>query len=162
MLVLENVFKKLTQGLKQQIPELWKREGALTEDKKIEERLDQVVFIIKDSETGLVVGVSTAEKKKVQTLNNNYFFEFRCFIAETFRVAGLDVKLSRETFDFLESISLDDEHRPVGIFSVLENDKLKQEPVWRRAVWPEIDMYFVGFTNSGNPIRVHYFKDARI
>jgi len=162
MLVLENVFKQVPQGLKLEIAELWKREGALAEERKIEERLNQVIFVIQDSETGLVVGVSTAEKKKVQTLNNNYFFEFRCFITKTFRVAGLDVKLSRETFDFLESIGSQDPDKPIGIFTVLENEELKQQPVWRRAVWPEIDMYFVGFTTSGNPIRVHYFKNARV
>lgn len=162
MLILENVYKKLTQRLKLEIEELWKREGALAEAQRIEERLNQVVFIIQDSETGLVVGVSTAEKKKVQALNNNYFFEFRCFIAEAFRVAGLDVKLSRETFDFLASIGSQDPDKPIGIFTVLENEELKQQPVWRRAVWPEIDMYFVGFTTSGNPIRVHYFKNARV
>lgn len=162
MLILENVHKKLTQRLKLEIEELWKREGALVEAQRIEERLNQVVFIIQDSETGLVVGVSTAEKKKVQALNNNYFFEFRCFIAEAFRVAGLDVKLSRETFDFLASIDSQDPDKPIGIFTVLENEELKQQPVWRRAVWPEIDMYFVGFTTSGNPIRVHYFKNARV
>lgn len=162
MLVLENAYKKIPQRLKLEIAELWKREGALAEEKNIEERLNQVVFVIQDSETGLVVGVSTAEKKKVQALNNNYFFEFRCFIAEAFRVAGLDVKLSRETFDFLESIGSQDPDKPIGIFTVLENEELKQQPVWRRAVWPEIDMYFVGFTTSGNPIRVHYFKNARV
>jgi hypothetical protein len=162
MLVIENMFERLPQVLKHEIAELWKREGALVEEKKIEERLNQVVFIIQDYETGLVAGVSTAEKKKVKALNNNYFFEFRCFIAEAFRVAGLDVKLSRETFDFLESIGSQDTDKPIGIVTVLENEELKQQPVWRRAVWPEIDMYFVGYTTSGNPIRVHYFKNARI
>lgn len=141
---------------------LWKSESALTDDKTIEDRLNQVVYIVQDSESRALTGVSTAEKKKVKALNNNYLYEFRCFIAESHRIAGLDVKLSKMTFDFLESISKEDEDQPIGIFSILENEKLKQEPVWRRAVWPEIEMYFVGYTSSGNPIRVHYFKGARI
>jgi hypothetical protein len=162
MLVFELVFGKVPIQDKQSIAQLWKNEGVLSEESIVEARLEQVVYLIRDTESGALAGVSTAEKKRVQALNNNYFYEFRCFISEVHRVAGLDVKLSRMTFDFLESINLGDENRPVGIFSVLENEKLKQEPVWRRAVWPEIEMYFVGFTNSGNPIRVHYFKGARI
>jgi hypothetical protein len=162
MLDLENVYKNDLQSVKQEVAKFWKSEGALVEDLHIEERLSQVVFIIRNSESGNLVGVSTAEKKKVQALNNNYFYEFRCFIEDAHRIAGLDVKLSSMTFNFLESIRGQDPHKPIGIFSVLENDTLKKEPVWRRAVWPEIEMYFVGFTNSGNPIRVHYFKGVRI
>lgn len=162
MLVFELVFGKVPPQDKLSIAQLWKNEGVLSAESMVEARLEQVVYLIRDAESGVLAGVSTAEKKRVQALNNNYFYEFRCFISEAYRVAGLDVKLSRMTFDFLESLSLNDEHRPVGIFSVLENEKLKQEPVWRRAVWPEIEMYFAGFTTSGNPIRVHYFKGARI
>lgn len=162
MLVLENIFKNVSPDVKKKIQALWKSEGALEDEKIIEERLGQVVYIVLDSESGTVAGVSTAEKKKVQTLNNNYFYEFRCFIGEAYRVAGLDVKLSKITFDFLESISHQDGNNPIGILSVLENEKLQHEPVWRRAVWPEIEMYFVGYNSAGNPMRVHYFKGARI
>lgn len=162
MLAFENVFGKASEEVKKSVEELWRNEAGLVNEQRIKERLNQVVFIIKDSESSALAGVSTAEKKQVQALNNNYFYEFRCFISEKYRIAGLDVKLSKMTFDFLESLSKQDENNPIGIFSVLENEKLKQEPVWRRAVWPEIEMYFVGYTNSGNPIRVHYFKGARI
>lgn len=162
MLVFELVYGKVPLQDKLSIVQLWNNEGVHIQENLIAARLEQVVYLIREAESGVLAGVSTAEKKRVQALNNNYFYEFRCLIGESYRVAGLDVKLSRMTFDFLESLSLDDEQRPVGIFSVLENEKLKQEPVWRRAVWPELDMYFVGFTNSGNPIRVHYFRGARI
>lgn len=131
-------------------------------DSVIDTRLGQAVCLIRDTETQKVAGISTAEKKQVPSLNNNYLYEFRCYISENFRIAGLDVKLSRETFDFLESHAGKDSDKPIGIFAVLENERLKQEPLWRRAVWPEIEMYFMGYTNSGNPIRVHYFKGARI
>lgn len=161
MLVFDNVYRNPSQALQQGIINLWKSENAIAED-KIEERLNQVVFVIRDSESGNLAGVSTAEKKKVRALNNNHFYEFRCFIAAAYRIAGLDVKLSKETFAFLESLSKTDAGKPIGIFSILENEILKKEPVWRRAVWPEIEMYFVGYSNTGNPIRVHYFKGARI
>ena len=162
MIDFENVYGNLQPAVREEIINLWRSENALADFKHMEERLRQVVFVIRHSDTGKLAGVSTAEKKKVEALNNNYLYEFRCFIGKANRIAGLDVKLSKETFGFLESLSKTDSTKPVGIFSVLENETLKQEPVWRRAIWPEIEMYFVGYTNAGNPIRVHYFKGARI
>jgi len=162
MLVFELVFGKLPPQDKQSIAQLWKNEGVLSEESIVEARLEQVVYLIRDAESGVLAGVSTAEKKRVQALNNNYFYEFRCFISKAYRVAGLDVKLSRMTFDFLESISVEDEHRPVGIFFVLENEELKRLPRMRSAYRPITDMYFVGFTSSGNLIYAHYFKGVRI
>lgn len=162
MLQVENVYGKLTPQLEINITELWKKEGVMTDAERVAERLLQVIFIIRDPDSGTIAGVSTAEKKRVKALNNNFLYEFRCCISSAYRIAGLDVKLSRETFDFLETLSKQEDVQPVGIFSILENETLKQEHVWRRAVWPEIEMYFVGYTNSGNPIRVHYFKGARI
>jgi hypothetical protein len=162
MVVLDNVYGKLPPETREEIVQLWKSGHVLADGQAMEDRLRQVVFVVRNAETGKLAGVSTAEKKKVVALNNNYLYEFRCFIAQAARIAGLDVKLSKETFGFLEKLSKTDAGKPVGIFSVLENETLKKEPVWRRAIWPEIEMYFVGYTNTGNPIRVHYFKNARI
>ncbi len=52
MLVLENVFKNVSHDIKKKIQALWKSEGALEDEKLIEERLSQVVYIVLDSETG--------------------------------------------------------------------------------------------------------------
>lgn len=162
MLVLENHYQKVTTLLRQEIENLWRTEDVLNDEKRIEERLSQVVMIVRDSVSGTLAGVSSAEKRKVPALNNHHLYEFRCFIGVAYRVAGLDVKLSRMTFDFLQSIAMQDNDKPVGIFTVLENDQLKEQAVWRRAVWPELEMYFMGYSRDGNPIRVHYFKGARI
>lgn len=162
MLSFENHYRKLSEEMAAQISALWRTENALADESVISERLHQVVYVILDPDSGETAGVSTAEKKKFNMLNSNYLYEFRCYIGEKFRIAGLDVKLSRMTFDFLETLAKDDSDKPVGIFTVLENESLKEQPVWRRAVWPELEMYFVGYSKAGNPIRVHYFKDARI
>lgn len=162
MLDFVNVHTKVSGVIAAELSALWKREGAITEDLEISSRLREVVYIIVDTTTGQVVGVSTAVKKKVVALNGNFLYEFRCYIGEAYRIAGLDVKLSRLTFDFLAQLASDDPEKPVGIFTVLSNAYLKLHPVWRRAVWPEIDMHFIGYNKSGDPIRVHYFKGARI
>lgn len=162
MIVFENVFGVLGKKDCDDIKTMWLKERALEDEKEMDARIRQVVYLVREAETGIVVGVSTSVKKKVSALNNNFLYEFRCFISRAYRVAGLDVKLSKMTFDFLESTSRQDADKPIGIFAILENETLKKEDVWRRAVWPEIEMYFVGYTNAGNPIRVHYFKGAKI
>jgi len=162
MLDFQNVYQGISQGLTAELRVLWINEGALTDEEVLQKRLREVVYIILDTDSGKVAGVSTAVKKKVNVLNGNFLYEFRCYIGEKYRIAGLDVKLSRLTFDFLQELSSRDPKKPVGIFTVLENDFLKEQPVWRRAVWPELQMHFMGYTKTGDPIRVHYFKGARI
>lgn len=162
MLDFQNVYQNLPESMAAEIRALWVGEKAITDRAEIQKRLREVVYVILDSPAGKVAGVATAVKRKVKMLNENSFFEFRCYIGEKYRIAGLDVKLSKTTFDFLEQVSSQDPEKPIGIFSILENEELKQQPVWRRAVWPEIEMYLVGFTSAGNPIRVHYFKGVRI
>lgn len=162
MLDFQNVYQGLSQDMTAELRSLWISEGAITDEQVIQKRLQEVVYVILDTESGTVAGVSTAVRKKVNVLNGNFFYEFRCYIGEKYRIAGLDVKLSRLTFDFLREAGSHDPKKPVGIFTVLENDFLKEQAVWRRAVWPELQMYFMGYTKTGNPIRVHYFKGARI
>lgn len=162
MLNFENVYLSLSEPITVGLRALWSGEEAITDERTIQSRLQEVVYVIVDDDSGKVAGVSTAVKKKVRVLNENFLYEFRCYIGEKYRVAGLDVKLSRMTFDFLQQLASNDPEKPVGIFTVLENDYLKEQPVWRRAVWPEIQMYFMGFNKAGSPIRVHYFKGARI
>lgn len=162
MLDFQNVYRNVSGAVAAELSALWKLEGAIADDLEISNRLLEVVYIIMDTATGQVVGVSTAVKKKVLALNGNFLYEFRCYIGEAYRIAGLDVKLSRLTFDYLEQLASGDPEKPVGIFTVFGNDRLKQHPVWRRAVWPEIDMHFIGYNKNGDPIRVHYFKGARI
>jgi hypothetical protein len=162
MLIFENVFQKLSEPFSEQIVTLWSTEGALTDARAMAERLLEVVFCVRDEATNTVAGVSTASKKKVNLLNGNYFYEFRCYIGEQHRIAGVDVKLSKLTFDFLETHSKQDTDKPIGIITVLQNDSLKEQPLWRRAVWPELEMHFMGYSPDGHPMRVHYFKGARI
>jgi hypothetical protein len=162
MLVFELAFGKVSIQDKLSITQLWKKEGVLNDENIIDARLGQVVYLVRDAESGALAGVSTAEKIKVQALNNNYFYEFRCFIGVGFRAAGLDIKLCKSTIDYLETIVKEDVTKPIGVFTILENETLKSIPRMRSAYWPVTDMYFVGFTSSGNSIHVHYFKRVRI
>ena len=161
MLHFEKVWQEIPPRVREELKHLWMQSNVIANAEEADKRAGQAVFVVR-SDDGVLAGVSTAVHQKVKLLNDNFLYEFRCFIPDRYRVAGLDVKLSRITFDLLEQEAKKEKENTIGIFSVLENDALKKEPVWQRAVWPEIDMYFIGYTKEDHPVRVHYFKDARI
>lgn len=160
MLMFENVYRNVSPGLRSEVARFWK--AAWVGSHEIESRIKHIVFIIRDQNSGTLAGVSSAENKKMPSLNNHHLYDFNWVIAAPYRTADQDVKLAEMTFDFLESINEQADHQPVGVFNILEDEVLKNDLSWRRAAWPELGMHLMGFTKSGNPIRVHYFKDAKI
>ncbi len=140
------------------VKDMWRRYGAITDEAVIARRAKQIVFVVKDQD-GVVGGVSTARPVRATFLNNNYFYEFRCFIAPSFRAPGLDSLLARKTGDFLETQS-DPEKKFKGMLMIVENEALREQRT--KAIWPATGMVFIGYTPQGYPMRVAYFKDARI
>ena len=160
MLKIEKVWGTDREDWRAQARALWLRNRVLADPARMEARSRQVVHGIFDRDA--LVGVSTAEPIRVKLLNDHFFYEFRCFIDPAHRVPGLDVKLARQTFDTLEEQYRQGNSECIGVITILENDELRREKTWRRAVWPVINMVFVGYTTAGMPIRVYYFKGARI
>ena len=124
----------------------------------MEERSGQIVFIVRDVDGG-IMGVSTAGPIQMPLFNNNYFYEFRCFIAPPFRAPGLDSMLAAKTKAFLatqeESIT-----KYKGLVMIIQNEEMRNQRT--KAVWPATGMVFAGYTAQGHHIRVGYFKGARI
>jgi hypothetical protein len=150
----ENVWKKSVPAIEEQVVGIWKNFGGLN-DAKIEERLDQLVFVVKNNNH--VVGVSTAFKTYIQQLRN-YFYVYRCLITPGNNIPGIDAKLTVLTRDFLELIH-DKDNRAAGLLTLIENPKLKERTC---AVWPASGFVYIGNSKSGGHIRVYYFKGARI
>lgn len=140
------------------VKEMWRTYGAITDEEVIARRAKQIAFVIKDA-NGVVGGVSTARPVRATFLNNHYFYEFRCFIAPPFRAPGLDSVLARKTSDFLEAQS-DSITKFKGMLMIVENEALRKQRT--KAVWPATGMTFIGYTPQGYPMRVAYFKGARI
>lgn len=162
MIVFKNVHQRVSEAEKSQIRCLWISENAIPDKKVIEERLGEVVFVVIDEDQGSIVGVSSARKTIVKALANKYLYEFRCFISSASRQPGLDAKLMKLTMEHLEEIAELDPQKPIGVFAILENEELLRHPMWGRARWPEVDMHLIGYTGKGLPVRVHYFRNARI
>ncbi len=158
-LVFENVWRKDLGELKREILIMWKQHNPGIEERKAEERLSQVVYIIKN-ELDQVVGVSTAFKAYIKQYRN-YFYSIRLLILPTFRSHKLATTLLVKSRDFLESIREEDKPDPaIGLITLVENELLKQNK--REAIWPASKMIYAGNSSKGHHIRIYYFKGAMV
>lgn len=156
-LVFENVWKKDDPVVSGEVSGVWKKVGL--QDEEIRQRMNQLVYVVKD-EDGHVAGISTAFKVYISQLHN-YMYAFRCMLTEDNRIPGLTSKLLVMTRDFLESIhETDGPEKAIGLITVVENERIKQHRT--EAVWPASGMVYIGNTKGGHPIRVYYFRGARI
>jgi hypothetical protein len=137
---------------------MWLKYQAIDGEEKMEKRARQIVYVIKNEE-GEVGGVSTARPVQAKFLNNHYFYEFRCFIAPPFRAPGLDTLLAVKTKSFLEELE-GSSSKFKGMLMLIENQELKKQRT--KAIWPDSELVFAGYTSHGHHIRVGYFKGARI
>lgn len=155
----ENLWKKDLGELKREVLIMWRQYNPRIEEAQADERINQVVYIIKN-ELGQVVGVSTAFKVYVNQFRN-YFYSIRLLILPTFRSQKLATTLLVKSRDFLESIHQEDEPNPaIGLITLVENELLKQNK--REAIWPASKMIYAGNSSKGHHIRLYYFKGAII
>ena len=139
----------------------WKNEGVIAAN-VIEERANQLVMIARNEESE-VIATSTAAKVKVKLLNDNWLYQYRCYVKPDFRVVGFDVHLTTESLKLLEAQSkMESTEAAIGVLVVVENPNLTKSSIHRAAVWRAYKMYFIGYNSKGQPIRVYYFKGAKI
>jgi hypothetical protein len=87
-------------------------------------------------------------------------WHFRTFVARAHRQTHLAAQLTFHTRDLLEQRFLSGEDtRAAGIVIELEHEGLRT--YFNRAVWLPADFTFIGETERGAHIRVHYFPGAR-
>jgi hypothetical protein len=156
--LLENVWKKDVSPFRAEVLEIWRRHGGGAES-DAQQRLEQLVFLVRNA-SGEVVGISTAFKAYVKHLRN-HFYAFRLLLVPGYRIPGLTSKLLVSTRDFLESIyGGDGAEKAIGMITLVENEAIKENR--NEAIWPASKMVYIGNSKEGNPIRVYYFKGARI
>ncbi|MDZ7650057.1 MAG: hypothetical protein U5K54_24645 [Cytophagales bacterium] len=144
--------------LEVEIVKLWTHFAALQQS-EAERRLSELVLLLKDK-SGKVIGVSTVVKTLLPQIQN-YVYAYRSFILSEFRAPALDTQMIVRTKNHLQEISIhDSDKKCVGIMVIVQNEILKAQ--WRQAVWLGADMIFIGNTPQGHPIRIGYFKNARI
>lgn len=154
----ECVWRVPAPQLREEAKALWRRYRAIEGEDALERRAEQIVFVVRD-QGGQVVAVSTAQPMQAAFLNNHFFFAFRCFVAPSFRVPGLDSMLAVKTKAILDQQE-GGKGKFKGMLIILENETLKKART--RAAWTASAMFFAGYTRHEHPVWVGYFKGARI
>lgn len=159
---LVNVLKLASrEEVEQAAIAYWKRHKAILKEEVLQQRVSELVMVAYDDNDN-VIATSTGPKSKVKLLNNNWLYQYRCFIDPNFRVIGFDYQLTQQSLHALEEAAQKDADKPIGVFTVIENPNLYNNKVNNAAVWRAYKMYFIGFNTKGQPIRVYYFKGAQI
>lgn len=157
---IENVWSGKSNALKTEILDFWIEHRALDSREKGQDRLPEVISIVRTSDDEKLVAVSTVYIKKNPQLKQNLFY-FRCFVAEDHRRALLALFLIRTVYRQLNDrfvAGLDP--AVIGLMMEVQNQKLQQHH--RPAVWTRTGVVFIGYRTRGDQIRVNYFDGAQI
>ena len=156
-----NAWGSNDQFIKDQAKDFWRRLNVIKREEVLARRAEQLVCMAYNSKEE-VIAISTALKSKVKLLNDNFLYQYRCLVDPNYRVPGLDVHLTLESLKTLEETAKADEDKPIGVFVVVESEKLHGDKIHRAAVWRAYKMYFIGYNTKDQPIRVYYFDGAKI
>ena len=154
----EVVWGKVSPDVREDVIRIWTEHMRFSAE-EIDDRLSQVVVVMKNP-AGRVVGVSTAYKTYIHQLRN-YLFACRLLIVPEYRRENLAPSLLVLTRDFLESVYDQDAVNPaIGVITLVENEYVRRTRT--DAIWTASKMVYIGNSKQGHPIRVYYFKGARI
>lgn len=156
-----SVWGTQDQSIKEQAKGFWRKHKVIKREEVLTRRAEQLVYLAYNT-MDEVIAISTALKSRVKLLNDNYLYQYRCLVDPTHRVLGLDVHLTLESLKTLEAAAKEDPDKPIGVFVVVENEKLHGDKIHRAAVWRAYQMYFIGYNSKDQPVRVYYFDGAKI
>ncbi|MBS1544459.1 MAG: hypothetical protein JST14_12550 [Bacteroidetes bacterium] len=127
------------------------------------QRLDQALknsILAFTNPKGTLEGVTSAELVRVPHLGQNAFYQLYCIGPDL--TTEHEIALLLESSKYLEMRDDPSQSDCKGLIYVLEDTSKLKTSFWRRAAWPELKMYLMAFSKSGNPIYIHYFPMARI
>jgi len=156
---LENVWEEKSEEIKKEIIAFWLAEKAIQSRQEAEQRVDQVFFVVRDSDKK-IIGINTVYKIYNQQLEN-YFYYYRTYISPKARKFQMIGNMLFKTRDFLESRFIDKtDTQTIGMFLEIENEDIKNK--LNLAIWPDSKFVYIGKNQQGDHLRVYYFKHAKI
>ncbi|MCP4426250.1 MAG: hypothetical protein GY803_17300 [Chloroflexi bacterium] len=155
---LENVWESKTNELRNEIIQFWLEHGALVARQQAGERVDQVIFVVRD-QSDQIVAVNTAYQQYNQQLRNHFYY-YRAFVSEPHRQSDLAAQLTLTACDYFNQQFLAGRNpQLIGVFTVIESAILRKHGT--QAVWRNTLIY-IGQDSRGNHLRVFYFDGAHI
>jgi hypothetical protein len=123
------VFEAIGDEDKAGVIDLWRRTQALPPGESAERRVAEIVIVVRESLSGIVVAVNSVFRAKLNPESPDYYI-FRSFIDPAHRVGQLIVFMTRFAYEELNRI-----HRPggpTGLFFFTDNKKLQQPGIMKR------------------------------
>lgn len=136
----------------------WVRENALESEAAMDQRLPQVLMIARASD-GQIAGVCTALTVTPPQLGQPMYY-WRAFIGSAWRSSKLVRSLLNRSCELLESHAIANDFPCLGVLLELENSRFSN--VLRRAQWHNPHFVFIGRSERGLDVRIHYFRGARL
>lgn len=135
---------------------LWTAEAGLSEA-EARRRVDEVMLVAIDDE-GRLAGVTTRYLRHNQQLRMDLWYQ-RAFTAHAHRKSAIGTALAVRGREHLEEAYVSGrDTRAAGLIYEVENEMLKQ--IFPNPVWKPADVLFIGATEQGAHVRVHYFAGA--
>ena len=139
------------------IAAFWRSEGALTEDAHIKTRLPQVVMHAREGDK--ICAVSTAVPLTPPTFGQPVYY-YRSFVGKTWRTTTLIERLLKRAMSTLEEYAIAHDYPCIGVLLELEGARFADKG--RMPIWPHSNFIYVGRSQRGLELRVHYFKGAKL
>jgi hypothetical protein len=142
-----------------QILAMWAHEGAVVPVEEARRRVHEALNVVIDRDDG-VVAVSTAYVQRSPKLDMSLWY-FRTFVSTPHRNTHVSTQLTFNNRDLLEQrYTSGEDTRAGGIAFELENQGLRK--YLNTAIWQPADFIYIGDTDNGVPVRVHYFPGAPV
>jgi hypothetical protein len=133
--------------------QLWAPDDAVPEQ-EAQRRVHEVLMVALDP-NDRVAGVSTVYLERNPQLGMDLWY-YRTYVANEHRMGHLAVRLLWATRDHLrERFESGEDTRAPGMIMEVESEFLRS--YYNRAFWVISDFFFIGETERGAHVRVHYF-----
>ena len=153
------VWNRVTESLRDELVEMWLAENALPSRDDAEQRAEEAIVVARDA-SGHLVGVATARDIYAPRLVNHFLY-YRTYVASDHRRQQVALALVEAAVDFFEAeFAARRTGKAIGLLAVTENTELQAG--LRDAVTIIVPFVFVGVTDDGKQIRVHYFEGAQV
>jgi len=140
------------------IRDFWRREKALDSDAAMDQRLPQVLMYARAA-GGEVAGVCTATAITPPRLVQPVYY-WRTFVGAAWRSSQLVMALLKRSCVLLEEDARAHDFPCIGVLLELENTRFSD--AGRRAEWHNPRFAYIGKSERGLDLRVHYFRGARL
>lgn len=153
------VWKQVTPDLKTELLQFWRRNHAIGDPTRAEQRADEAVCIARGGD-GELCAVSTAVIKVLPRLRQPMYY-YRLFFAKTVRGQGQVIPFYNRAREVLQAYNAG-LPRPESLGVLLELESRYLATYYKHAYVPEADSVFIGYSPRGLQLRVSYFEGAEL